>query len=65
MTMEQKEVLCPECGAAMIKHEETVAGDVLMANGQVQKVVSHGWYECRKCGHKKGYKDGYVPTHKP
>ena len=57
---EQKDVLCAECGEPMLKHEGMVAGDVRMANGQVLKVVSNGYYECLKCGQKRGYKDGFI-----
>jgi hypothetical protein len=57
---EQKDVLCAECGEPMLKHEGMVAGDVRMANGQILKVVSNGYYECLKCDRKRGYKDGFI-----
>lgn len=56
---ELKDVLCDECGERMLKHESMVAGDVRMANGQVVKVVSNGYYECLKCHRKRGYKGGF------
>ena len=31
-----------------------------MANGQVLKVVSNGYYACLKCDRKRGYKDGSI-----
>ena len=30
-----------------------------MANGQVVKVVSNGYYECLKCHRERGYKGGF------
>jgi hypothetical protein len=57
---EQKEILCGECGEPMVKHEGVVEGDVTMANDHGIKVVSDRWYECAKCGCKKGYKNRVI-----